>query len=190
MGKGMPSSLLTATVRAALRAVTHLPVSAALEAVNRALSPDLMQSDSFITLFHASLDSESGQLTYVDAGHGMAFILRCDGTVEPLRQSGLPLGILPDAGYPTGTTSVAPGETLVIYSDGLPDARPELHLDAVGVAKQLDDLTNAQGMLDRLVSLVAELETRPDDLTLVLEHRGAVARGPSAEAVSFPAILV
>jgi PAS domain S-box-containing protein len=171
MGKGMPSSLLTATVRAALRSVTHLPVSAAVEAVNRALSPDLMQSDSFITLFHASLESDSGQLTYVDAGHGMAFIQRCDGTVEPLRQSGLPIGILADASYPAGTTSMAPGDTLVIYSDGLPDARPELQLDPVGVSGLLDGLTNAQTKLDRLVNLVANVETRPDDLTLVLVQR-------------------
>jgi two-component system sporulation sensor kinase A len=51
MGKGMPAALLTATVRAALRAVTHLPVSEAVAAVNRALTPDLAQTDSFITLF-------------------------------------------------------------------------------------------------------------------------------------------
>ena len=79
MGKGMPASLLTATVRAALRVVAHLPVSAAVEAVNKALSPDLLRSDSFVTLFHAALEPESGQLTYVDAGHGMAFVQRQDG---------------------------------------------------------------------------------------------------------------
>jgi PAS domain S-box-containing protein len=171
MGKGMPASLLTATVRAALRVVAHLPVSAAVEAVNKALSPDLLRSDSFVTLFHAALEPESGQLTYVDAGHGMAFIQRRDGAVEPLGMRNLPLGVLPDATYPSGTTILEPGDTLVINSDGLPDARPELHLDAVGVAGQIGELPNAQAKLEQLVSLVSDIQTRPDDLTLVLLHR-------------------
>jgi serine phosphatase RsbU (regulator of sigma subunit) len=171
MGKGMPASLLTATVRAALRVVAHLPVSEAVEAVNRALSPDLMRSDSFVTLFHAALAPESGQLTYVDAGHGMVFIQRRDGTVERLRQHNLPLGVLPDAIYPAGTTTLEPGDTLVIYSDGLPDARPELRLDAVGVAGQIEELPDAQAKLEQLVNLVSDIQTRPDDLTLVLLRR-------------------
>jgi serine phosphatase RsbU (regulator of sigma subunit) len=174
MGKGMAASLLTATVRAALRVVEDLPVAAAVEAVNRALSPDLAHSDSFITLFHAALEPDSGLLTYVDAGHGMVFIQRLDGSVEPLRQRGLPLGVLPDARYPAGTATLAPGDTLVIYSDGLPDARPELALDAAGVAGQLAGLPDAQAKLDRLVGLVSDVATRPDDLTLVVLHRRPV----------------
>lgn len=172
MGKGMPASLLTATVRAALRSVTYLPVSEAVEAVNRALFPDLAPSSSFITLFHASLNPASGEVTYVDAGHGLAFVLRRDESVEPLRQRGLPLGILPDAGYPSAATSLSPGDTLVIHSDGLPDARPDLQLDAAGVANHLKDLPTAQAKLERLVSLVTDVEARPDDLTLVLVSRG------------------
>jgi PAS domain S-box-containing protein len=171
MGKGMPASLLTATARAALRSVMHLPVSAAVEAVNRALSPDLVYSDSFITLFFANLDTESGVLTYIDAGHGMAFVQRDDGVVEPLRQRGLPLGVLPDATFAEGMTTLEPGDTLVIYSDGLPDARPELSLDPVGVAEHLAELKTAQAKLDRLVSMVADVDTRPDDLTLLLVRR-------------------
>ncbi len=171
MGKGMPASLLTATVRAALRVVEDLPVSAAVEAVNRALSPDLMHTDSFVTLFHAALEPATGELTYVDAGHGLDFIQRRDGTVEPLRQHGVPLGVLPNATYPAGTITLQPGDTLVIYSDGLPDARPELRLDPVGVGAQIEELPTAQAKLERLVSLVSDIQTRPDDLTLVLLHR-------------------
>jgi PAS domain S-box-containing protein len=176
MGKGMPASLLTATVRAALRVVEDLPVSAAVEAVNRALSPDLIHTDSFVTLFHAALEPESGQLTYVDAGHGMVFIQRRDGEVEELRQRGLPLGVFPDALYPAGTTTLEPGDSLVIYSDGLPDARPEMALDTVGVARQIVGLPDAQAKLKQLVSLVSDIQSRPDDLTLVvlLRREGSV----------------
>jgi serine phosphatase RsbU (regulator of sigma subunit) len=171
MGKGMPASLLTATARAAMRSVTHLSVSAAVEAVNRAISPDLAQSDSFVTVFYANLNAATGRVTYVDAGHGLAFVQRRDRGVQPLRQRGVPLGILPDAAYPEGVTTLEPGDTLVLYSDGLPDARPDLRLDPVGVAEQLGDLTAAQAKLDRLVGLVADVETRPDDLTLLLVRR-------------------
>jgi PAS domain S-box-containing protein len=171
MGKGMAASLLTATVRAALRAVTHLPVSAAVEAVNRALSPDLAQSDSFITLFHAALKPKSGQLTFVDAGHGLAFIHRHDGLVTLLRQRGLPLGIDAEARYPEGETMLERGDTLVICSDGLPDARPDLDLEPAGIAAWIDDRPDAQAKLDRLVALGTAVALRPDDLTLVLVRR-------------------
>jgi PAS domain S-box-containing protein len=171
MGKGMAAALQTATVRAALRAVTYLSVSEVVENVNRALFPDLIQSDSFITLFHANLDTTTGELTYIDAGHGMAFVQRQDGAVEPLRQHALPLGVLIDADYPLGSTTLEPGDTLVIYSDGLPDARPELPLDAVGVAGQIRDLPDAQSKLDQLVRLVSGIQSRPDDLTLVVLRR-------------------
>ena len=182
MGKGMAAALQTATVRAALRAVTNHSVSDVVETVNRALSPDLIRTDSFVTLFHAALAPETGQLTYIDAGHGMAFIQRQNGTVEPLRQHALPLGILVDAEYPSGTTTLEPGDTLVIYSDGLPDARPDLPLDIVGVAEQIGELPDAQAKLEQMVRLVSDIQSRPDDLTLVVVRRRehAVAAGKSA----------
>jgi serine phosphatase RsbU (regulator of sigma subunit) len=151
--------------------VPYLSVSHVVETVNRALSPDLIRTDSFVTLFHAALEPETGQLTYIDAGHGMALVQRQNGTVELLRQHALPLGVLVDAEYPTGTTTLAPGDTLVIYSDGLPDARPDLSLDAAAVGAQIGELPDAQTKLDQLVRLVSGIQTRPDDLTLVVVHR-------------------
>ncbi|MDQ2651782.1 MAG: PAS domain S-box protein [Chloroflexota bacterium] len=171
MGKGMAAALQTAMVRTALRAVTHLSVSDVVENVNRALSPDLIQTDSFITLFHANLDTSSGVLSYIDAGHGMAFVQRHNGKVESLRQHALPLGVLGDASYPLGTTTLEPGDTLVIYSDGLPDALPELQLDAVEVARQIGGQPDAQSKLEQLVRLVSGIQSRPDDLTLVVLRR-------------------
>jgi PAS domain S-box-containing protein len=179
MGKGLPAALLTASVRASLRAVTHLPVSAAVEAVNRALTPDLAKSDSFITLFHAALEPESGRLTYVDAGHGMAFIQRRDGGVTPLRQQSLPLGVLVDASYPADSATLEPGDTLVAYSDGLPDTRPDLRLDLDGVAHQLGGLQGTHAKRERLLDLVSGVETPPDDITLVLVHRLASLSEPA-----------
>ena len=173
MGKGMSASLLTATVRAALRATWHLPPAAAVTAVNRALSPDLMRSDSFITLFYAQLDPASGELRFADAGHGMALIQRRAGTVEPLRQHALPLGVLSDAVYEEGRAELAPGDTLLLYSDGLTDARPDLALDVTGVAAHVMGVPDARAKLEQLVALVETGEARPDDLTLVVVGRHA-----------------
>ncbi len=171
MGKGMPAALLMATVRAALRSVSHLPVTESVEAVNRALTPDLAPSDAFVTLFHADLDPASGALAFADAGHGLAFVRRRDGTVETLRQRGLPIGILDDVPYTGGTVTLDPGDVVVIYSDGLPDARPDLVLDPAGVAAHLRDLRHVDTMLERLIAVASEEETRPDDLTIVIIGR-------------------
>ncbi|MCC7021319.1 MAG: PAS domain S-box protein [Thermomicrobiales bacterium] len=183
MGKGLPASLLTATARAALRSLAEAPLPGAIDTVNRVLYPDLVQSDSFITLFHASLDPATGRLTYVDAGHGMALIQRRDGEVEPLRQRGLPLGVQEETAYRAGVAMVQPGDTLVLYSDGLPDARPDLQLDPAGVAARLDGAHNAAAKLERLVALAAEAGARPDDLTLVVIRReeamAALAAAPA-----------
>jgi sigma-B regulation protein RsbU (phosphoserine phosphatase) len=110
-------------------------------------------------------------LAFVDAGHGLAFVLRRDGQLEPLRRKGLPLGVDADPDYATGMTTLERGDTLVIYSDGLPDARPDLDLDAAGIAARIADRKTAQEKLDRLLALGTALPARPDDLTLVLVRR-------------------
>jgi PAS domain S-box-containing protein len=171
MGKGMPAALLMATGRAALRAVAHLPAAQAVKAVNHTLFPDLGASDSFITLFHAHLDLATGNLSYVDAGHGLGLIQRRDGVVESLGQPGLPLGILADTVYEARSVTLGRGDTLLLYSDGLPDARPELHLDRAGIAAQLDGVIGAREKLERLRVLATAGTALPDDLTLVLVRR-------------------
>ena len=94
-----------------------------------------------------------------------------DGAIELPRRRGVPLGVLPDAAYQAGMVCLEPGDTLVLYSDGLPDARPDLRLDPAGVAAQIAGITGVQAMLDRLVALATEADRRPDDLTLVVVRR-------------------
>ena len=171
MGKGMPAALLMASTRSSLRSLAHLSLDQAVTAANSALAPDLRSSDGFVTLFHAELWPATGNITFVDAGHGLAFVQQQDGTPRMLRERGLPLGILPDATYVQGATRLDPGETLVVFSDGLPDARPDLILDPPGIAERLCGVHDAQSMLDRLVAIANAGPTRPDDLTLLLVRR-------------------
>ena len=167
-GKGMPAALLMATARTALRALAgqHAP-AAAVGLAARALERDLERSESFVTLFHAQFDVASRRLTYVDAGHGHVFVRRADGTMAGLGAGGLPLGVLSDESYEEGTVALRAGDTLVIYSDGLIDARPDLGLTPAILADQLSAAASAGETVDRLLALVDTGGAPPDDLTVV-----------------------
>jgi serine phosphatase RsbU (regulator of sigma subunit) len=168
-GKGMAAALLMATVRAALRAGAHDgPPALAIQAAATALESDLESSRSFVTLFHARLEVTTRRLSYVDAGHGHAFLRRADGGVDELLPRGLPLGVLPGEQYQEGSLTLCPGDALVLYSDGLVDACPDLSPDRAAVAGRLAGASGAAEMVDRLVALARAGGPLPDDLTVVV----------------------
>ncbi|MFQ3631500.1 PP2C family protein-serine/threonine phosphatase [Roseiflexus sp.] len=173
MGKGLDAALLMATVRAVMRAVVrNSPPAEAMRYVSAALDEDLHQSDRFVTLFLAQLDTSNGRLLSVDAGHGLAFVQRADGAIETFdEQRGLPLGILPGEPYHQRETVLHPGDALVVYSDGLVDARIDLELTPQVLAEHLHGASSALAMLDRLVTLLAPVQTPPDDMTLLVLYR-------------------
>jgi len=171
MGNGMAAAILMATVRAAVHAVTwqNRP-AAALQLAERALRLDLENAESFVTIFHAQLNVADRTLTYVDCGHGFAFLRRCDGRVEDLQPRGLPLGVPSDECCQEGILTFERGDTLVLYSDGLIDARPELELSSRILADQLGNAGSAQDMVNRLIALPALDGPPPDDLTVLVVY--------------------
>lgn len=173
MGKGLDAALLMATVRAVMRAVVRSsPPAEAMRYVAAALNDDLIQSGRFVTLFLAQLDAGSGRLAFIDAGHGLAFVRRANGSVETFdAPRGLPLGILPYEQYDQREVVMNPGDALVVYSDGLIDARVDLNLTPQALADQLCGAASALAMLDRLVTLLAPVQTPPDDMTLLVLYR-------------------
>lgn len=173
MGKGLDAALLMATVRAVMRAVVrNSPPAEAMRYVSATLDEDLRQSDRFVTLFLAQLDTSNGRLMSIDAGHGLAFVRRANGSVETLDDHrGLPLGILPDASYHQREILMNPGDALVVYSDGLVDARVDLDLTPQVLAHRLSGASSALAMLDRLVTLLAPVQMPPDDMTLLVLYR-------------------
>jgi phosphoserine phosphatase RsbU/P len=170
MGKGMAAAMLMATVRAALRAVAHNRPQDAVGRAEEAILPDLENSESFVTLFYGQLYAAARRLTFVDCGHGYAFVLRAGGVVENLAPRGVPLGVPDLEGYQEGAISLNPGDTLVLYSDGLIDARPELALDNQAFARQLSRATGAADMVDRLIALPGVEGALPDDMTVLVVH--------------------
>jgi sigma-B regulation protein RsbU (phosphoserine phosphatase) len=176
MGKGMSAALLMATVRAVIRAMVsqHGP-AAAVQHTASSLDGDLARSGSFVTLFHAQLDLMTAELRYVDAGHGQVFLRRANGRIESLLPWGLPVGVVTNERYGEGSITVEPGDLLVIYSDGLTEARPDLFRDQATLAAQIVDGESASATAQRLVELATSAGPLPDDLTVVVVRRPRTA---------------
>jgi serine phosphatase RsbU (regulator of sigma subunit) len=168
MGKGMPAALLMATVRAALRAVARQsPPAVTIQSAAAALEVDLARAGSFVTLFHCYLDAPRRLLHYVDAGHGHVFMHRGNHEPAELPARGLPVGVIPDHQYREDAITFRPGDTLVVYSDGLLDARPDLALQPAKLARRLDGASGAAEVVERLLAAAALTGPPPDDLTVV-----------------------
>lgn len=134
MGKGIPAALLSASVRAVMRGTFQY--NEPCEAITRAagaLDPLLDEAGAFVTVFTARLSSRTGGLEYVDAGHGLAMVLRPDGTRRSLQTSGPPLGAVPGVRWRVHSTVLEPGETLLVVSDGFLDYFADID-EAVEVA--------------------------------------------------------
>ncbi len=121
--KGLPSALFMALSRSLLRAEAYRQHSPkmVLTSVNRLLL-ELGEQDMFVTLFYAVIDRRSHRLTYARAGHDRPLLAR-DGVIQPLSGDGTPVGILDQKAFFLDETSIdlAPGDRLVLYTDGLID---------------------------------------------------------------------
>ncbi len=168
-GKGMAAALLMATVRATVRAAfrQHSPAMV-VEDVALALADDLERSQRIVTLFLARLDLTERRLTYVDAGHGHVFMRRAGGELESLPVRGLPVGVLLAEPYHEGVMTFNLGDTLLLYSDGLIDAQPEMACDQSTLATLLHDNMSALDMVNHLIEWAGPATVLPDDLAIVV----------------------
>lgn len=122
-GKGMGAALLMAQLQAMLRALgeTGMELTAMTAQLNAAMHRST-RGRRFVTLFLACIEPESGALHYVNAGHNPPLLLRASGELEALRTGGLMLGAFQRLAFERGETRLGPGDTLLIYSDGLSEA--------------------------------------------------------------------
>ena len=135
MGKGMGAALVAATVRALVRAsVSHQIALARIDgdyassrltdvvaATDALVTDDLTQTGTLVTGFAALMDPASGEIAWVDAGHGLAVIVRHDGTTERLVGEDLPVGLGLESHWTEHRSVLLPGDTLLVVSDGLFD---------------------------------------------------------------------
>ncbi len=126
-GKGIGAALLVSTLDAALYSYLQfdIPLTEMSDRLNKLIYKS-SPSDKYITFFIAVLDSHTGELDIVNAGHNPIFLLRKDGTLEKLDAGGVGLGMF-DFGIPfAGQKSIInSGDKLFLYTDGIPEAMNE-----------------------------------------------------------------
>jgi sigma-B regulation protein RsbU (phosphoserine phosphatase) len=124
VGKGIPAALLMSNLQAAVRAFASEIVDprALCQQVNRILCGNIAEG-RFISFFYALLDAATGTLTFTNAGHYLPMLVRANGVVDRLGLGGPVLGVIPDAVYEQGQVSMSGGDRLVLFTDGLTEAR-------------------------------------------------------------------
>jgi serine phosphatase RsbU (regulator of sigma subunit)/anti-sigma regulatory factor (Ser/Thr protein kinase) len=175
--KGVPAALMMATTRSTLRATAldgTLP-GEVLRSVNERLLPE-MPPKMFVTCLYAILDPIKGSLCYANAGHDLPF-RSLNGSVAEMRATGMPLGLLPGMQYEEKITELQPGESVLLYSDGLVEAHdPQRQMFGFPRLGQLMR-TEASGstLIDYLLAELAKFTgpdwEQEDDVTLVVLHR-------------------
>ena len=171
MGKGLPAAILMATVRAALRSAAQAgTVEAGVTQAAGVMAAALEVNQAYATVFHGVFDVASGELHYIDAGHGHARLVRAAGGQELLAQRGAPIGLLPDNSFTPGKVTLNPGDTLVVFSDGLLDLRPDLATKEVPLPVDARRAAHAQEMVDILAAGSRDREL-PDDVTVLALRR-------------------
>lgn len=178
-GKGVAASLLTAS----LEALSAAPIE-------EGVKPDIVFSnlsrllfartppEKYATAFLAFLDTTSGSINYVNAGHNPGFVVRSNGESEWLASTGPPLGILPDADFTAGEVQLQPGDTFFVYTDGITEAENpeeeefgENRLLEAGVRHRFAPLPDLAAAVEHEVEAFAKGVPFADDRTLVMVRR-------------------
>ncbi len=122
-GKGIPAALIMATFRAVLRTQVRndFELPHIMQSVNRLLA-DWIGVSGFVTAVYGILNPEAGTYIYANCGHNPPVLLRAGGGIEMLDRGGAVLGILPQAEFETAVVALAPGDTLVLFTDGVVEA--------------------------------------------------------------------
>jgi sigma-B regulation protein RsbU (phosphoserine phosphatase) len=173
-GKGVPAALLLAGLQStfrneAERGRSPAQVTATLNHRIHAVG----ERDRFVCFFYGLLDLANRQLVYTNAGLDPPILVRASGRVERLRVGGPVLGVMPGAAFQEAKVSLATGDTLVLYTDGL--VEPVEVRSGFGETDLIDFLVAHRGepparlrqlTLDRLVELAGEISL--DDTTLIV----------------------
>jgi serine phosphatase RsbU (regulator of sigma subunit) len=177
-GKGMPAALVMACTQSVLRAVaqrTGITPGQALEEANDVLFT-YVPPNMFATCFYAVLDPTEGRLQYANAGHSLPCCWH-EGVATELRARGMPLGLMPGMGYEEKERTLAPGDGVLLYSDGLIEAHDPQRkmLGTTRVARFVGAHPGGATLID---SLLAELEQftgeeweQEDDITILTLQR-------------------
>jgi serine phosphatase RsbU (regulator of sigma subunit)/predicted ester cyclase len=177
-GKGIASALVMANTQSVLRAVTQrtgITPGQALEEANEVLFTYL-PANVFVTCFYAVLEPGDGRLRYANAGHSLPCCWH-EATATKLRARGMPLGLMPGMNYEEKEWILAPGDGMLLYSDGLIEAHDPRH-EMFGtprmegfVSEHTDSATLIESLLAELKQFTGEAWEQEDDMTLLALQR-------------------
>jgi serine phosphatase RsbU (regulator of sigma subunit) len=178
-GKGIGASLLMASLRAALH--SEIRPQFRLEEMAAKLNDFVHTSSAsnlFITFFFCEVNMKDGELRYVNAGHNPPILLKKNGKVERLETSGFCLGMFPSVAFETKQATLGVGDTVVLFTDGITDARGKDNKEfseesLIQVLKKNAKLSAAK-IVDRVCSDVAAFTAGVDpfdDMTLIIVKR-------------------
>jgi serine phosphatase RsbU (regulator of sigma subunit) len=175
--KGIPAALVMTTTHSIFRGDAPGLVSpgAVLEQANNRLYPDI-PAHMFVTCLYAVLDPHSGRLRYANAGHNLPYVATADGVTE-LRARGMPLGAMPDMSYEENEVYLAPGDSILLHSDGLVEAH-----DPAGemfgfprLQKIVENSSESEHLIDECLTELRKFAgsdwEQEDDITLVTLKR-------------------
>jgi phosphoserine phosphatase RsbU/P len=179
-GKGVSSALLAALLQGAFLAVSHSDTALhkRLERINTFLN-ERTQGEKYATVFYCLLE-RAGGLHFVNAGHCPPLVVRQAGGIESLEATAMPVGLIESAEFEVGEITLADGDKIVIYTDGVTEAQ-NLEGEFFGrqrlrqvVAEHHAD--SCHGLHEAVANAVAgftESAPQADDVTLVvIEYRG------------------
>jgi phosphoserine phosphatase RsbU/P len=180
-GKGLGAALLTTMLQGALSGMTlGTDPARVFTHVNRFLC-DHAEVGRYATMFFAILD-QLGNLEFINAGHPSPFLIRNGVANEPFSEGSFPVGLVPEADYHVSRVKLEPGDTLVLFSDGVTEAMdPDQQLFGV---PRLRDCLNGQSehTLDQIQKSVLEAvenfargASQADDLTMLVVRYSAAA---------------
>jgi sigma-B regulation protein RsbU (phosphoserine phosphatase) len=176
-GKGIPASILTATLQAAVRSNVDAQTDPGLmmERLNRLLYQNTSASE-FATLFYCVVDLHNATLRYANAGHDFPFVIDNSGA-ESLGESGIVLGCLEEFSYATSEFQIPENGTLVLYTDGVTESESE-DGDYFGEGRLRDTLKrhaggSAEAICGGVINDIHSFSNSEaqDDITLVVLKR-------------------
>jgi serine phosphatase RsbU (regulator of sigma subunit) len=174
-GKGVAAALLTANLQASFRSQLELGMKlprALLASVNK-LFHESTPAEYFATMFFAEYRDQTRELRYINCGHPAALLIRAGGKIERLEATALPIGIFAAWSCEEKTVTLATGDLLIAFSDGVLEAGVERG-EEFGEARLIDALYAARAsavepMLDATIAEVLRFspDVQSDDVTLV-----------------------
>jgi hypothetical protein len=192
-GKGVPAALLMSNLQAAVRALASepLPPASLCARLNRVMFRNMLLG-SYVTFFFCRLDPVRGRLVYTCAGHNPPLLMRGDGSCLRLATGGPVLGVFPDVRFAEEEVEVLPGDTLVLYTDGVTeqcDTRgAELGEERLQAVLRAARRLSASAVVERIVTAVETFGQGPlqDDFTLLVVSLGGAEDGADIAPAGAP----